>query len=46
MYENVFIPTDGCAKAVHAAEHGLSFVASLEVTVRVLCAVEYDGACP
>lgn len=39
-YENVLIPTDGSATAMHAAEHMLSLAASLDATVHVLGVVE------
>jgi nucleotide-binding universal stress UspA family protein len=39
-YENVLVPTDGSAAATHAAEHTLSFAASLDATVHVLSVVD------
>ena len=39
-YENILIPTDGSAGAGHAAEHGLSLVASLDATVHALSVVD------
>ncbi|WP_415380898.1 universal stress protein [Halosimplex sp. TS25] len=39
-YENILIPTDGSAAAVHASEHVLSLAASLDATVHVLSVVE------
>jgi nucleotide-binding universal stress UspA family protein len=39
-YENILLPTDGSAGAVHAAEHGLSIAAALDATVHVLSVVD------
>ncbi|WP_222913327.1 universal stress protein [Natrinema sp. SYSU A 869] len=39
-YENILLPTDGSASAVHAAEHGLSLAAALDATVHVLSVVD------
>ncbi|MEF8976418.1 MAG: universal stress protein [Halapricum sp.] len=39
-YENILIPTDGSDAATRAAEHTLSFAASLDATVHVLSVVD------
>jgi nucleotide-binding universal stress UspA family protein len=39
-YENILLPTDGSAGAVHAAEHGLSLASALDATVHVLSVVD------
>jgi len=39
-YENVLVPTDGSDAATHAAEHTLSFAASLDATVHVLSVLD------
>ncbi|UTF54891.1 universal stress protein [Natronosalvus rutilus] len=39
-YENILIPTDGSAGAVHAAEHGLSLAAAVDATVHALSVVD------
>jgi len=39
-YEDILIPTDGSAGAVHAAEHGLELAATLDATVHILSVVD------
>jgi nucleotide-binding universal stress UspA family protein len=39
-YENILIPTDGSASAIHAANHGLCLAAALDATVHVLSVVD------
>jgi len=39
-YENILIPTDGSAGAVHAAEHGLALATAVDATVHVLSVVD------
>lgn len=39
-YENVLVPTDGSAAAVHAAEYGVSLAAALDATVHALSVVD------
>jgi nucleotide-binding universal stress UspA family protein len=39
-YENVLIPTDGSASAIHAANHGFCLAAALDATVHVLSVID------